>query len=172
MFSVVFVLLVIILVQMVLSIILIMQMSVKVSVFSIMLLLLLLMLVHNILNLNVLPFLTLIFIMVMVRKIVFNIFVLVSRQLWIWLIIWKLGIFSFLGLSYSYQNYQYKPWLNDEDSKNVFFASLHGYGKLTPTSVDYFYPGSGHSINKVDYVPQNITRTLFTVLILISLYDI
>ena len=75
------------------------------------------------------------------------------------MIIWKFGIFSFLELSYSYQNYQYKPWLNDEDSKNVFFASLHGYGKLTPTSVDYFYPGSGDSINKVDYVPQNITRT-------------
>lgn len=165
MFSVVFVLLVIILVRMVLLIILIMQMLVKVSVSSIMLLLLLLMLVHNILSFNVLPFLILIFIMVMVQKTVFNIFVLVWRQLWIWLIIWKFGIFYFSGLSYSYQNYQYKPWLNDEDSKNVFFASLHGYGKLTPTSVDYFYPGSGHSTNKVDYVPQNITKTPFTVLI-------
>lgn len=62
-----------------------------------------------------------------------------------------------------HKSYQYKPWLNEDDSKNVFFASIHGYGKLTPTGIDYFYPGSGHSPNKVDYVKNEVSGVEFTV---------
>lgn len=62
-----------------------------------------------------------------------------------------------------HKSYQYKPWLNEDDSKNVFFASIHGYGKLTPAGIDYFYPGSGHSPNKVDYVKNEVSGIEFTV---------
>jgi len=45
----------------------------------------------------------------------------------------------------------YKPWLNEEDGENVFFASIHGYGKRVPglnadpKSPPYgmFYPSDG-----------------------------
>lgn len=35
----------------------------------------------------------------------------------------------------------YKPWLNENDNKNVLFISIHGYGGSPDTFA--FYPGSG-----------------------------
>lgn len=43
----------------------------------------------------------------------------------------------------------YKPWLGAQDSENIFFSSIHGYGADAPTDADesaavsVFYPGSG-----------------------------
>jgi hypothetical protein len=34
--------------------------------------------------------------------------------------------------------HSYKPWLDETDKDNVFFASVHGYAKF-----DSFYPSSG-----------------------------
>ncbi|OQR85750.1 histone deacetylase [Achlya hypogyna] len=46
--------------------------------------------------------------------------------------------------------HMYKPWRNDADADNVFFCSVHGYGKKDPKrELDpafhkaWFYPGSG-----------------------------
>ncbi len=38
-----------------------------------------------------------------------------------------------------------KPWKDEKDGENIFFASVHGFGKDDPSS-GYFYPGSGASI--------------------------
>lgn len=46
----------------------------------------------------------------------------------------------------------YKPWLSEDDPDNIFFASIHGYGKrvpgldpdpLAPPRVGMFYPSDG-----------------------------
>ena len=36
-----------------------------------------------------------------------------------------------------------KPWKDDNDTNNIFFASVHGFGKSEPEHNAYFYPGSG-----------------------------
>ncbi|OQR89728.1 histone deacetylase [Thraustotheca clavata] len=48
--------------------------------------------------------------------------------------------------------HQYKPWRNDQDIDNVFFCSVHGYGRKDPKKeLDpsfqkaWFYPGSGRT---------------------------
>ncbi|CAH0515551.1 unnamed protein product [Peronospora belbahrii] len=50
--------------------------------------------------------------------------------------------------------HQYKPWRSDDDSENVFFCSVHGYGHKDPEHKEelvkgetqgWFYPGSGIS---------------------------
>ncbi|OWZ21485.1 Histone deacetylase [Phytophthora megakarya] len=50
--------------------------------------------------------------------------------------------------------HQYKPWRSDDDSENVFFCSVHGYGHKDPENKEelpkgetqgWFYPGSGVS---------------------------
>ncbi|UIZ28570.1 hypothetical protein KXD40_009383 [Peronospora effusa] len=50
--------------------------------------------------------------------------------------------------------HQYKPWRSDDDSENVFFCSVHGYGHKDPEDKEeltqgetqaWFYPGSGVS---------------------------
>ena len=45
---------------------------------------------------------------------------------------------------------QYKPWLDENDAEEVFFASVHGYGRKDPVGEyessyqqSWFYPGSG-----------------------------
>ena len=43
----------------------------------------------------------------------------------------------------------------------MFFASVHGYGKLA-NNTDYFYPGSGNTQNKVNYVAEAETGVPFT----------
>ena len=47
---------------------------------------------------------------------------------------------------------KYKPWLNESDMDNVFFASVHGYGRKDPAEefdpemqAYWFYPGSGET---------------------------
>lgn len=52
----------------------------------------------------------------------------------------------------------YKPWLNEEDGKHIFFGSVHGYGNMSKNnySPSFFYPGSGdkteiQSEEKVEY---------------------
>lgn len=50
-------------------------------------------------------------------------------------------------------NYVYNPWKDDTDGDNIFFASVHGYGKLD-TATNYFYPGSGQHQNRVTYVAE------------------
>ena len=37
----------------------------------------------------------------------------------------------------------FKPWLDDNDRKHVFFASVHGFGKRSRHSDGWFYAGSG-----------------------------
>lgn len=61
----------------------------------------------------------------------------------------------------SVKDYQFKPWKDEADGENVFFASIHGYGKLN--SSDYFYPGSGQERNKVNYVSDAVTGVSFKV---------
>ncbi|EQC25381.1 hypothetical protein SDRG_16744 [Saprolegnia diclina VS20] len=46
--------------------------------------------------------------------------------------------------------HMYKPWRNEDDADNVFFCSVHGYGKKDPKleldasfNKAWFYPGSG-----------------------------
>uniref|UniRef100_M4BW86 Histone deacetylase domain-containing protein n=1 Tax=Hyaloperonospora arabidopsidis (strain Emoy2) TaxID=559515 RepID=M4BW86_HYAAE len=50
--------------------------------------------------------------------------------------------------------HQYKPWRSEDDAKNMFFCSVHGYGRKDPENKDelakgethgWFYPGSGVS---------------------------
>ncbi|KAI9982316.1 hypothetical protein PInf_008231 [Phytophthora infestans] len=50
--------------------------------------------------------------------------------------------------------HQYKPWRSGDDSENVFFCSVHGYGHKDPENKEelgkgetqgWFYPGSGVS---------------------------
>ncbi|KAG7389288.1 hypothetical protein PHYBOEH_007540 [Phytophthora boehmeriae] len=50
--------------------------------------------------------------------------------------------------------HQYKPWRNEDDADNVFFCSVHGYGRKDPENKEdlpkgetqgWFYPGSGES---------------------------
>lgn len=60
-----------------------------------------------------------------------------------------------------FSNYVYKPWKDEKDGENVFFASVHGFGKLT-NNTDFFYPGSGNVPNKVNYVPDPETGVSFT----------
>eukprot|EP00940_MAST-03C_sp_MAST-3C-sp2_P001280 g1280.t1 len=48
----------------------------------------------------------------------------------------ELGLRSLTGFATSF-----KPWKDDNDVSNIFFASTHGYGKLSDGS--YMYPGSG-----------------------------
>lgn len=44
----------------------------------------------------------------------------------------------------------YKPWRNDTDHENVFFASVHGYGPRDRDDGEiYFYPGSGNSAKHI-----------------------
>jgi len=38
---------------------------------------------------------------------------------------------------------QYRPWLDETDIQNVFFASTHGYGNRGMEQAGYFYPASG-----------------------------
>ena len=51
------------------------------------------------------------------------------------------------------EKFAYKPWKDESDAQNVFFASLHGFGKLDK-SKEFFYPGSGLRRNKVDFVEK------------------
>lgn len=44
----------------------------------------------------------------------------------------------------------YKPWLDSSDPSNVFFASIHGYGRKVPDievgpQTAWFYPASGET---------------------------
>ncbi|CAI5717587.1 unnamed protein product [Hyaloperonospora brassicae] len=50
--------------------------------------------------------------------------------------------------------HQYKPWRSEDDAENVFFCSVHGYGRKDPENKEelakgetqgWFYPGSGVS---------------------------
>ena len=48
----------------------------------------------------------------------------------------------------------YKPWLNGDDLKNVFFTSIHGYGRKVPDlevtpGTPWFYPASGETSDAV-----------------------
>ncbi len=44
----------------------------------------------------------------------------------------------------------YKPWRDDSDHENVFFASVHGYGpRDIPAGEIYFYPGSGKTADDI-----------------------
>ena len=36
---------------------------------------------------------------------------------------------------------KYKPWLNEDDSKDVLFVSVHGYGARNLMGQGAFYPG-------------------------------
>jgi len=54
----------------------------------------------------------------------------------------------------------YKPWLNEKDGENVFFASIHGYGKrmpgldpdpAAPPRIGMFYPSDGPNFGFGDY---------------------
>ena len=40
---------------------------------------------------------------------------------------------------------KYKPWLNEDDSKDVLFVSVHGYGARSLMGHGAFYPGSGRT---------------------------
>lgn len=62
----------------------------------------------------------------------------------------------------SVKNYQFKPWRDETDGENVFFASIHGYGRLANSS-DYFYPGSGQERNKVNFVSDAVLGDSFKV---------
>lgn len=42
------------------------------------------------------------------------------------------------------ETWTYKPWLDETDGNEVFFASVNGYGKKDPSpNSAWFYPGSG-----------------------------
>lgn len=58
------------------------------------------------------------------------------------------------GVSLTIERSEYKPWLHDDDGDNIFFASIHGFGRDPPAPSYYddefesaaggaFYPGSG-----------------------------
>jgi acetoin utilization deacetylase AcuC-like enzyme len=51
--------------------------------------------------------------------------------------------------SFTIQDDDYKPWLDEKDPENVFFASVHGYGSRDtnyPAQLaGYFYPASGET---------------------------
>lgn len=57
---------------------------------------------------------------------------------------------------------RYRPWLDETDMENVFFASTHGYGprgrptydldELEPHMAGWFYPGSGESYMSQSFV--------------------
>lgn len=51
------------------------------------------------------------------------------------------------------ESVQYKPWKDETDAQNVFFASLHGFGKLEKSN-DFFYPGSGLRQNRVEFAEK------------------
>jgi len=54
----------------------------------------------------------------------------------------------------SFETSQYRPWLDETDIQNVFFASTHGYGPrdlrfadhLQPHQGGWFYPASGRTV--------------------------
>ena len=48
---------------------------------------------------------------------------------------------------------QYRPWLDETDIQNVFFASTHGYGRRGFDQPGWFYPASGKS-----YTSEAITH--------------
>lgn len=62
----------------------------------------------------------------------------------------------------SFETPRYKPWLDETDIDNVFFASTHGYGPrgrpesdfddLEPHMAGWFYPGSGKSYMSESFV--------------------
>lgn len=74
----------------------------------------------------------------------------------------KMNTTTLDSVQFSFKNYLLKPWLNEQDGENVFFASIHGFGKLA-NNVDYFYPGSGHDRNRVNIVPNEVMGAQFTV---------
>ena len=39
--------------------------------------------------------------------------------------------------------YQYRPWLDEDDAKNVLFCSTHLYKPATKENPSSFYPGTG-----------------------------
>jgi acetoin utilization deacetylase AcuC-like enzyme len=47
----------------------------------------------------------------------------------------------------------YRPWLDETDVQNVFFASTHGYGNRGFEQPGWFYPGSGKT-----HVSESITH--------------
>lgn len=47
----------------------------------------------------------------------------------------------------------YKPWLNEDDSKNVLFISSHGFGHA---SGKMFYPASGEEVKEDENLPGGI----------------
>ena len=51
----------------------------------------------------------------------------------------------------------------------MFFASVHGFGKLA-NNIDYFYPGSGNTQNKVQYVAETETGVSFSKPEIIDVY--
>ena len=57
----------------------------------------------------------------------------------------------------------YKPWLNENDGRDTFFASIHGYGKRVPgfdpdprkpPHIGNFYPSSGENCGFGNYVKR------------------
>ncbi|GKY96269.1 hypothetical protein MPSEU_000586400 [Mayamaea pseudoterrestris] len=51
------------------------------------------------------------------------------------------------------QTSTYRPWLDETDIQNVFFASTHGYGPRGYYQAGWFYPGSGKT-----YTSESITH--------------
>ncbi|GMH90892.1 hypothetical protein TrVE_jg6109 [Triparma verrucosa] len=53
--------------------------------------------------------------------------------------------------NFTVKDMAYKPWLSEDDSKNVFFSSTHGYGprdyRIPPNVGGWFYPASGGTEN-------------------------
>ncbi|GMH51025.1 hypothetical protein TL16_g00928 [Triparma laevis f. inornata] len=56
--------------------------------------------------------------------------------------------------NFTVKDMAYKPWLSEDDSKNVFFSSTHGYGprdyRIPPNVGGWFYPASGATGNTVE----------------------
>jgi len=75
-----------------------------------------------------------------------------------------------------FETSHYRPWLDETDIQNVFFASTHGYGprdlsfadQLQPHQGGWFYPASGKSIttaairNPSDVETPDLTDFLFS----------
>ncbi|MEW5318555.1 MAG: hypothetical protein WDW38_009769 [Sanguina aurantia] len=56
----------------------------------------------------------------------------------------------------------YKPWLGVEDASNIFFASVQGYGRRTPNSSSWFYPGSGATADSIPAPPHTTSASSAT----------
>ncbi len=48
--------------------------------------------------------------------------------------------------------YQYRPWLDDEDPRNILFVSAHMYKPATRQNPSSFYPGTGADDGKISYL--------------------